>query len=141
LKRAVFIQSIVAGILAAIAANIYNQIYFFATQVDFSSIVNPIGLIAINVFVSLLAGLLYSLLVFLFKTRGPIFFNFVYSVGSFACVVIPIAYTLPLSVQFPELFPGLTVPMVFFPVIAWMTVDPLFRKDQAKSAINNPISP
>lgn len=115
--------------MAAIAANIYNQIYFFATQVDFSSIVNPLGLSAANIFISLFAGLLYSLLAYFFKAKGPIIFNFVYSVGSFACVIIPIAYTLPLSVQFPELFPGLTVPMVFFPVIAWMTIDPLFRKN------------
>lgn len=115
--------------MAAIAANIYYQIYFFATQVDFSSIVNPLGLIALNVFVSLVAGLIYSLLVMLFKAKGPVIFNFVYSVGSFACVIIPIAYTLPLSVQFPELFPGLTVPMVFFPVVAWMTIDPLFKKE------------
>jgi len=128
LKRKVFIQSIVAGILAAIAANIYYQVYYFATQVDFSAIVNPVGLIAINLFVSMFAGLLYSGLVYVFKSRGPIVFNFVYSIGSFACVIIPIAYTLPLTVEFPELFPGLTVPMVFFPVIAWMTVEPLFRE-------------
>jgi len=126
--KAVFIQSIVSGILAAIAANIYNQIYFFATEVDYSNIINPGSLIGINLLVSLFAGLLYLLLTTLFKTKGTIIFNFVYSVGSFACVIIPIAITLPLSTPFPELFPGLTVPMVFFPVIAWMTIDPLFKK-------------
>ncbi|HEX5170696.1 MAG TPA: hypothetical protein VFW11_16095 [Cyclobacteriaceae bacterium] len=121
-------QSLVAGILAAIAANIYNQIYFFATEVDYSAIINPGSLIGGNLVVSLFAGLLYFLLRTLFKTRGAIIFNFVYSVGSFACVIIPIAITLPLSTPYPELFPGLTVPMVFFPVIAWMTIDPLFKK-------------
>jgi hypothetical protein len=130
LKKAVFVQSLVAGILAAIAANIYDRIYFFATQVDFSDIINPLTLVGLNVFVSLFGGLLYTGLTFLFKRKGAIAFNFVYSVGSFACVIIPIAYTLPLSQPFPELFPGLTVPMVFFPVIAWMTVDPLFRKGE-----------
>jgi hypothetical protein len=124
----IFIQSLVAGVLAAIAANIYNQIYFFATEVDYSAIINPGSLIGLNLSVSLLAGLLYLLLTKFFKTRGPLIFNFVYSVGSFACVIIPIAITLPLSTPFPELFPGLTVPMVFFPVIAWLTIDPLFKK-------------
>ena len=128
MTKKIFIQSLVAGILAAIAANIYNQIYFFATQVDYSNIVNAFSLISINVMVSFLAGLLYWLLTTLFKIKGAIIFNFVYSVGSFACVIIPIAMTLPLSTPYPELFPGLTVPMVFFPVIAWMTIDPLFKK-------------
>jgi hypothetical protein len=115
--------------LAAIAANIYYQIYYFATQVDFSAVVNPVGLIAINIFASLFAGMVYSACAYLFKAKGRVVFNFIYSVGSFACVIIPIAFTLPLTVEFPELFPGLTVPMVFFPVIAWLTIDPLFTKD------------
>jgi len=126
--KSIFIHALVAGILAAIAANIYNQIYFFATQVDYSAIVNPGSLIGLNLLVSLVAALLYVLLKMLFKSKGPIVFNFVYSIGSFACVIIPIAITLPLTTPFPELFPGLTVPMVFFPVISWMTVDPLFKK-------------
>ena len=128
MTRTLFIQSLVAGILAAIAANIYNQIYLFATEVDYSNIINVVSLVSLNIIVSLLAALLYWLLTTLFKTRGAIIFNFVYSVGSFACVIIPIAKTLPLSQPYPELFPGLTVPMVFFPVIAWMTIDPLFKK-------------
>ena len=128
MKRSIFTQALVAGILAAIAANIYYQIYFFATQVDYSAIVNLISITALNILVSLFAALIYWLLSSVFKKNGPVIFNFVYSVGSFACVIIPIAMTLPLSTPFPELFPGLAVPMVFFPVIAWMTIDPLFKK-------------
>ena len=128
--KKIFIQSLVAGILAAIAANIYDRIYFFATETDYSNIINPGSLLGLNMLVSLMAGLLYWLLTLIFKTRGAVIFNFVYSVGSFACVIIPIAITLPLSTPSPELFPGLTVPMVFFPVIAWMTIDPLFKKSK-----------
>ncbi|MEK6782235.1 MAG: hypothetical protein AABY93_11035 [Bacteroidota bacterium] len=128
MTKTIFIQSLVAGILAAIAANIYNQIYFFATQVNYSNIINPASLIGLNLLVSFVAALLYWLFTAIFKTKGAIIFNFVYSVGSFACVIIPIAITLPLTTPFPELFPGLAVPMVFFPVIAWMTIDPLFKK-------------
>ena len=129
MTKTIFIQSLVAGILAAVAAIIYNQIYFFATEVDYSNIINPASLIGMNMLVSLVAGLLYGLLTSLFKNRGAVVFNFVYSIGSFACVIIPIAITLPLTTAFPELFPGLTVPMVFFPVLAWMTIDPLFKKN------------
>jgi Na+-driven multidrug efflux pump len=126
--KTLFIQSLVAGILAAVAANIYNQIYLFATEIDYSNIINVVSLFSLNIIVSLFAGLLYWLLTSLFKSRGVIIFNFVYSIGSFTCVMVPIAITLPLSTPSPELFPGLTVPMVFFPVIAWMTIDPLFKK-------------
>ena len=114
--------------MTAIAANIYNQIYFFATQVDFSTILNPVRITALNIGVSMLAGLLYWLHKIVFKSKGAVVFNFTFSVGSFACVIIPIAWTLPLTQPFPELFPGLAVPMVFFPVIAWMTINPLIKK-------------
>ena len=63
-----------------------------------------------------------------YKT-GEIVFNFLFSIGSFACVMVPISMTLPLDVQFPELFPGLAVPMVFFPALSWYTVKPLFTLD------------
>jgi hypothetical protein len=129
--KTIFLQSLIAGVLAAIAANIYNQIYFFATQIDYSNIVNVGSLIGLNLLVSLVAGVIYFLLTKFFPVKGSIIFNFVYSVGSFACVIIPIALTLPLSQPFPELFPGLAVPMVFFPVIAWMTIDPLFKKQNS----------
>lgn len=129
MTKVIFIQSLVAGILAAIAANIYNQIYFFATRIDYSNIINAVSLIGLNLIVSMMAGLLYWLLTIIFKTKGAIIFNFVYSIGSFVCLIIPLAVTLPLSTPYPELFPGLTIPMVFFPVIAWMTIDPLFKKN------------
>ena len=129
MTRTLFFQSLVAGILAAIAANIYNQIYFFATEIDYSKIINVGSMIGFNLLVSFIAGLIYWLLSLASKTKGPVIFNFVYSIGSFACVIIPIAMTLPLTTPSPELFPGLTVPMVFFPVIAWMTIDPLFKKN------------
>ncbi|CAN5145648.1 hypothetical protein BH09BAC3_BH09BAC3_25110 [soil metagenome] len=128
MTKTILIQSTISGILAAIAANIYDRIYYFATEIDYSNIINPVSLIGYNLMVSLIAGLLYWLLTSFFKKRGAIIFNFVYSVGSFACVIIPISITLPLTTPFPELFPGLAVPMVFFPVIAWMTIDPLFKK-------------
>jgi hypothetical protein len=129
LTKTVFTRSLVAGILAALAANIYNQVYFFATQVDFSSVVNVVSLVSVNLFVSLFAGILFMICLKLFKSRGIIVFNLMYSMGSFACVMIPIMYTLPLSQPFPELFPGLAVPMVFFPVIAWMTIEPFFSRN------------
>ena len=87
MTKGILIQSLVTGILAAIAANIYNQIYFFATEVDYSSIINPGSLIGLNLAVSLFAGLIYWLITALFKTWGGIIFNFIFSICSFAQLI------------------------------------------------------
>lgn len=122
-----FYQAILASALTATAAIIYNRVYFFATEADFSKVLNTGRLIGLSVLISMLAALLnYGLTRFL-KKRGEIIFNFLFSIISFASVMIPISITLPMNVKFPELFPGLAVPMVFFPVIAWLTINPLFK--------------
>ena len=127
--RKIFFHGIAAAILASIAAIIYNRIYFFATEVDFSSVLNTASLVGLNAIVCLLAAFLFWILQALLKRKGEIVFNFVFSIVSFACVIIPISLTLPLDVQFPELFPGLAVPMIFFPAVAWYTIRPLFVKE------------
>jgi hypothetical protein len=45
-------------------------------------------------------------------------------------VMYPISVSLPLEIKNPELFPGLAVPMIFFPALAWYTVKPLFKINQ-----------
>jgi H+/Cl- antiporter ClcA len=121
-----FYQALLAGVLAAVAAIIYNRIYFFATEADFSKVLNPVRLVALSLIISLLAAFLNYSLTRSGNKSGEIIFNFLFSIISFAAVMIPISYTLPLDLKFPELFPGLAVPMVFFPAIAWYTVNPLF---------------
>jgi len=127
--RKIFFHGIAAAILASIVAIIYNRIYFFTTEVDFSSVLNTASLVGLNTIVCLLAAFLFWILQALLKRKGEIVFNFVFSIVSFACVIIPISLTLPLDVQFPELFPGLAVPMIFFPAVAWYTIRPLFVKE------------
>ena len=126
--KKIFYQSLLAGFLASIAGIIYNRIYFFATEADFSRVLNTGSIIALNIMVCLLAGLIYWALTKSMSKKGEIIFNFLFSIISFACVMIPISISLPLKIQFPELFPGLAVPMVFFPAIAWFTVRPLFNQ-------------
>ena len=127
--KKIFFHSLLAGVLAAVAGIIYNRIYFFATAVDYSKVLNVFSIAGLCIAVCLAAGFIFWALTSWLKSRGEIIFNFLFSIGSFACVAIPISVSLPLDVQFPELFPGLAVPMVFFPVIAWMTVRPLFTYD------------
>jgi hypothetical protein len=125
-NKKIFLHSIVSGILAATAAIIYDRIYFFATEADFSKVLNTYNMVGLNVMICLIAGLIYAGLEKALKEKGEIVFNFLFSISSFACVIIPISMTLPLTITFPELFPGLAVPMVFFPAMAWFTIKPLF---------------
>jgi hypothetical protein len=124
--KRIFFHGISAAVLSSIAAVIYNRIYFFATEADFSKVLNTASLIGLNVIICLLAAFLYWVLEMWLKKKGEVIFNFVFSIVSFACVIIPISLTLPLDIGFPELFPGLAVPMVFFPALAWYTINPLF---------------
>ena len=111
----------------SIAALIYDRIYYFATETDFSKILNPISIISLNVAFSIAASTIYSVLCYWLKVKGEIIFNFLFSIISFAIVIIPISISLPLDIKNPELFPGLAVPMILFPALAWYTIKPLFK--------------
>jgi hypothetical protein len=126
--KRIFFQSLLAGVLAAIACIIYNRIYFFATEADFSRVLNILSMTGYSIMICLIAGFIYWAFSIWLKKKGLIIFNFLFSILSFAAVIIPISVSLPLDIEFPELFPGLAVPMVFFPLIAWYTVQPLFTR-------------
>ncbi len=127
--KKIFFQGITAGVLSAVACIIYNRIYFFATEVDFSKLVNIPVLTSINLLACMLAATGYWALKKLLKKNADIFFNLSFTILSFASVIFPISISLPLDIKNPELFPGLTVPMLFFPALAWFTVRPLFMKE------------
>jgi hypothetical protein len=131
--KKIFYHSILAGVLASIAGIIYYRIYFFATEADFSIVLNTGTIVGLNIMACILAGIIYWALAKSLNKKGEIVFNFLFSIISFACVMVPISLTLPLKIQFPELFPGLAVPMVFFPALAWFTVKPLFNLQEKLS--------
>lgn len=125
--KTIFFHSIIAGIIASAAGIIYDRIYFFATEVDFSKVLNTGTIIGLNIMVCIAAGIIFFLLKKWMDKKGEIVFNFLFSIISFACVMIPISISLPLKIQMPELFPGLAVPMVFIPAMAWYTIRPLYK--------------
>jgi hypothetical protein len=125
-----FYHGLTSGIMAALAAIIYSRIHYFATQADFSGIINPGTMISLNLIVCLIISIAYFFFVSNPKKNRVLIFNLVISILSFAAVIIPISISLPLSVRNPELFPGLAVPMIFFPALAWFTFKPLFLQDE-----------
>ena len=125
-----FIHGIIAGILASIAGIIYSRIYFFANEADFSALINPLSIIGLNLSVCILIAAIHAILLKLFKKNGELVFSLLLSVLSFSMIVVPVSISLPLTVKFPELFPGLVVPMLFFPAIAWFAINPTFNIPQ-----------
>jgi hypothetical protein len=125
--KKIFYHAIAASALSALAAMIYYRIYYFATLADFSKLVNYKTIISMSLIFCLLASFVYFILRKWLAEKAEFVFNLCFSIISFAAVMFPISYSLPLDLKFPELFPGLVVPMMFFPAMAWFTVKPLFR--------------
>ena len=121
-----FYHGLISGIMAALAAIIYSRIHFFATQADFSGIINLGTMISLNLIGCLIFSIVYYFFTGMWKKKGIIVFHLLITILSFAAVIIPISISLPLTVKNPELFPGLAVPMIFFPALAWFTFKPLF---------------
>jgi len=128
-KKALFL-GVTAGLLSGLACFIYAQVYYWANahMVDFSSVASTTKLVSTCVLVCVLAAVGFWLLDKLWKNTGRIIFNFLFTIISFATIIGPFAVTLPLELEFPEMFPGFAVPMHFFPALVWMTIQPLFIK-------------
>ena len=122
------LHGLVSGILAGVAALIYQRVYTSSLGADFSAIVKTVPVFLTCIAGCLLASIGYSLLVKWLPRSGEIVFNFVFVLLTFVSIIGPFAMKLPLEIEAPELFPGLTVPMHFFPALAWFTLKPLFIK-------------
>lgn len=117
------------GIFSFVACIVYDRIYFFALEANFSKLVNAASLAGINLLAGMFAALGYWTMKKWFRNKTDIIFNLCFTILSFAAIIVPISINLPLDIQNPELFPGLTIPMLFFPAIAWYTLKPFFIKE------------
>ncbi|WP_341908170.1 hypothetical protein [Fluviicola taffensis] len=117
-----------AGVLAAIASiiflNIYKKLYF----VDFSAVIDEVAVMASSIIGCVLMALGY---IILDKIKKPNLYgamNLLIMVLCFLSIVPVMGMTLPLEVEFPELFPGMVVPMHFFPAVSYFGLIPFFNK-------------
>jgi len=124
-KKALLL-GIVSGLLAGIAGLIYAHLYYSINEADFSKVAPTIRIIASSLAGGVLAAIGFTILNKWLKRNGEIVFNLLFSIISFASLLMPIAYKLPTSLETPELFPGMVIPMHFFPALAWFTLKPLF---------------
>jgi hypothetical protein len=125
------ILGIVSGLLAGVAALVYSRVYHSSLGADFSKVAWPVRIVVASLFGGVLAAIGYWAADRLFKARGEIVFNLLFSILSFASLLAPFAAKLPLDIEAPELFPGMVIPMHFFPALAWFTLKPIFIKNKA----------
>lgn len=136
LKRALAL-GIVAGLLAALVSTIYAKIYSASLGVDFSRIAKPSGIFICSTIGTVLASFCYWGLSRLLKQGADIIFNLLFVILSFATLPAVFGAKLPLDLSSPELFPGMVIPMHFFPALGWLTLKPLFirQKNLEKEAV------
>jgi len=124
-KKALFL-GIASGLLAGVAGIIYAKVYYSANEADFSKVAGTVNIIASSLFGGVLAAIGYTVLDKLLKAKGEIVFNFLFTLLSFASLLLPIGHRFSPPIDTPELFPGMVIPMHFFPALGWYTLKPLF---------------
>ena len=125
--KKIFLHGIIAGVLAAIAGIIYFNIYQNALGAAFNKVVNPGAISGACIFACVLMSVAYMLLERFNKQKLYGWLNVLIAVLSFASIISPISMSLPLDIKNPELFPGLVVPMHFFPAMAYFCIAPFFK--------------
>jgi len=123
---------IVSGLLAGLAGVVYARLYYSINEADFSAVVTSVKIVAASLFGGVLAAAGYTLLDRWLKIRGEIVFNLLFTLISFASLLIPIAAKLPRTIDPQELFlfPGMVIPMHFFPALGWYTLKPMFIRSR-----------
>jgi ABC-type branched-subunit amino acid transport system permease subunit len=130
-KKALLL-GIVSGLLAGVAGIIYAKVYYSANEADFSKVAGNVSIIASSLFGGVLAAIGYTLLDKLLKANGEIVFNFLFTILSFASLLLPIGHRFTPPIDTPELFPGMVIPMHFFPALGWYTLKPLFIRPSSR---------
>lgn len=128
LKRTL-IHALVSALLAIAASVIYNIIYSTAFELNFNSVLNTGSIIGATLFGCVIIGLTYY---FGFKWKGEKsigWINILVSVLSFASIISILGMQLPVTIESPEMFPGLAIPMHFFPALSFFTIAPFFKSN------------
>lgn len=122
-----FIMGIVASLLSSLASIIYLNIYKDAFVVDFSKVAGTSNIIAACSIGCLLMSICYKLAIRRKGTKIVGWLNIAFCVFSFATIAGVLGFNLPLDIESPELFPGMIIPMHFFPVLSTLSIFPFFK--------------
>lgn len=124
--KASLIHGIISGIVTASAGIAYKKVYQDALFLDFSTVINAGAVAGASVFGCMLMAIGYGLLEHFKKPKLKGWLNILIIVLSFMSILGPLSMSLPLDVEFPEMFPGLAIPMHFFPALVFFGFYPFF---------------
>ena len=122
-----FLIGAVSTVLSALACIIYAKIYSEAFFVDFSKVAGTLNFIAASAIGCFLMAVGYRLAMQWKGEKIMGWLNILYSVLSFASIAAVLGFNLPLDIESPEMFPGMVIPMHFFPVLSFLTIIPFFN--------------
>lgn len=122
-----FQLGIAASLLSSLASIIYLNIYKEALMVDFSKVAGTPNIIAASFMGCIMMAVGYKLAIMWKGTKTIGWLNIVFSIFSFATIAGVLGFNLPLDTESPELFPGMVIPMHFFPVLSVLTIFPFFK--------------
>lgn len=122
------IHGVIAGILTAITSIIYLNIYQSLYYLDYSLVINWTAIFGASMIGCILMALGYFTLEKVSKVKFKGVLNLIYLFISFVSIIPIMGMSLPLEIDFPELFPGLAIPMHFFPTMILFGLEPFFLK-------------
>lgn len=125
--KKIFVQGLVAGALSSLSGVVYFNIYQGTLLTEFDRIINMGSIVGASFIGCMLIALGYLALYKFNKPNFQGWLNVLICLLSFVSIISPIGMALPLDIEFPELFPGLVVPMHFFPALAYFTIQPFFE--------------
>ena len=123
----IFLHGLLAGLVSAIVCLFYSEVYSTSLQVDFSDVINIFC--PVILFGSLIASAGYYFLstkLLAGDVTDVLLLDVTLTLTFLSCIY-PFSVQLPLELDSPELFPGLVIPMHFFPVLFWIAFNPIFK--------------
>lgn len=120
--------AVLVGVLSGVAGIVYQKVYIETVGEGFVNIASVKNIMGASILGAFLAAIGYFLLSLMLKGKTDMVFNLLFVVLTFASILRPIGFIMPLDQESPELFPGLAVPMHFFPALGWFALKPLFGK-------------
>jgi hypothetical protein len=132
LKKGILL-GVTSGIVASGVSMLYNKVYSDAFYIDFHKVLNASGMIIACMIGCILMALGYVIAARLKRPLLIPILNVLYCILSFASIIGVLSFKLPLDVEFPEMFPGLAVPMHFFPALSFLALVPFFWKHESRN--------
>ena len=121
-------HGLIAGLGSALAGIGYSIVYQNLLFLNFNSVLSYTSIFIGSILSCFIMAIAYWALDKLNRVKFRGIVNVAIVLFSFFSILLPISMNLPLDIDFPELFPGLAIPMHFFPALIFFGLTPFFNK-------------